>query len=704
MIKTVLYRKKTMGGVMQDADQELPEAGECYPLPEQALSASFRCECDAMRHVYFISATLEMLLGTQSLDLLGAQGQGLLSLIHPDDRPRIAQELELAVRRGGYYQLEYRLLTSNGIFRWMRELGRILHQDGVTWTDGQLEDIEQHKQRELKTIQSEIRFCELANLASDWFWEQDANLRFNWFSLGAESKLATAAQQLIGKCRWELPLLFVSELQMAQHRLQLEAHLPLRNFEYALITLSGTPVWYSVSGNPIFSPDGSFLGYRGIGRNIDARKQAELALKESETKLVQIIEGCPVPIFVINDKHQVSHWNRACQHLMGTSAEEVVGTSEQWRIFYPQQRPVLADMVMMDDSAASLGLARHYAGKSIPSSLIAGAIEAEDFFPNISDEGRWLYFTAAPLKDSVGNIVGAIETLQDFTERRRAEEDVRRLNGELNERNQELAETLEKLHKTQAELVHKAKLASLGAMVAGVAHELNTPVGTALMATTTLSAHQREFEQSAAKGLSRLTLEAFVCSVRQATELLERNLNRTSNLVNSFKQVAADQSSEQRSHFDLHVVVDVACQELSTSLCPSPYLLLNEVPEGISMDSFSNSLGQVLHNLIANALKHAFEEGGVEGRIRIRAQLFDTDMVRIVLDDNGAGIAAQYINRIFDPFYTTKMGQGSSGLGLNIVHNIVTNVLGGGITVRSIPSQGAEFTIELPLTAPRCHD
>jgi PAS domain S-box-containing protein len=685
---------------MQVSDREQPEDRSSGATPEQVPLASFRCDCDALRHVHSMSSAMEMLLGTQALDLAGAQGRGLLSLTHVDDRKRILQELGLAVQRGGFYQLEYRLLISDGEVRWMRELGCILLQDGVTWTDAQLEDTEQGKQSELKIIQNERRFRELADLASDWFWEQDADLRFSWFSLGAESKLFTVPEQLIGRCRWELPLLFVSDQQMVQHRKQLEAQLPLRNFEYALVTVSGTPVWYSVSGNPIFSQDGCFLGYRGIGRNIDARKQAELALKESETKLVQIIEGCPVPIFVIDDKHQVSHWNRACQHLIGTSAAEIVGTSDQWRIFYPQQRPVLADMVMMDDTVASEGLAPHYAGKNAPSGLIAGAIEAEDFFQNISDEGRWIYFTAAPLKDSVGNIVGAIETLQDFTERRRAEEDVRRLNSALNERNHELAETLEKLNETQAELVHKAKLASLGAMVAGVAHELNTPVGTALMAVTTLSEHQREFEKSVEKGLSRLTLEAFIRSVRQATELLERNLNRISNLVNSFKQVAADQSGEQRSHFDLHVVVHAVSQELSATLRQSPCLLINEVPKGIRMDSFSNSLGQVLSNLINNALKHAFGDV-TEGRIRIRALLLDNDMLRIQLDDNGAGIAAQNINRIFDPFFTTKMGQGSSGLGLNIVHNIVTNVLGGRIDVCSVPGQGAEFTIELPLTAPR---
>lgn len=688
---------------MQNFDYEQAKDVFFRGLPKLTSSASFRCDVGAMRNVYFIGTALEMIFGAQTIDLLRSQGRGLLSLIHADDQQRIMQELGGIVQRGGLFQLEYRMSIANGEMHWFRELGCIGHRDGMSWIDGQLEDIEQGKQSELAVIQNEARFHELAYLASDWFWEQDANLRFSWFSLGAESKLSTTPHQLMGKCRWELPLLRVSEQQMAEHRAQLEAHLPLRDFEYALVTTSGVAVWYAVSGNPIFAQDGSFLGYRGIGRNIDARKQAELALKESETKLVQIIEGCPVPIFVINAEHKVSHWNHACQHLIGTSAADIVGTSEQWRSFYSQQRPVLADMVMMDDDAAAVELARHYAGKNMRSSLVAGAFEAEDFFQNISDEGRWLYFTAAPLKDSAGNTVGAVETLQDFTERRRSEENVRRLNSELNERNQQLAETLEKLHQTQAELVHKAKLASLGAMVAGVAHELNTPVGTALMAITTLAAHQRNFEQSATNGISRLALDTFMHSVREATELLERNLIRTSNLINSFKKVAADQSGELRSDFDLSEVVHEVSQELSATLSKIPYQLLNEVPTGIHLNSFSDALRQVLINLIDNVLKHAFD-GMSEGRIRIRAQLIDKDMVRILLDDNGSGIAEQYIERVFDPFFTTKMGQGSSGLGLNIVHNIVTNILGGRIEVHSIVAQGTQFDIELPLTAPQRQD
>jgi diguanylate cyclase (GGDEF)-like protein/PAS domain S-box-containing protein len=158
---------------------------------------------------------------------------------------------------------------------------------------------------------------------------------------------------------------------------------------------------------------------RNYGERL-ARVQAEEEVRESRERLAQIVEGFSVPTFVIDANHTVTHWNRACVSITGVPASEVIGTRNQWRAFYPAERPVMADLIV--DGADDEIIARHYGGKFRRSAVIEGAYEAEDFFPHFGEGGKWLYFTAALSMDSEGKVIGAIETLQDITERKRAEE------------------------------------------------------------------------------------------------------------------------------------------------------------------------------------------------------------------------------------------------------------------------------------------
>ncbi len=141
-------------------------------------------------------------------------------------------------------------------------------------------------------------------------------------------------------------------------------------------------------------------------------------------ELSQIIEGNPVATIVIDSQHRITHWNRACSILTGTPASQMIGTNRQWAPFYPSARPIMADLII--DQALENAISQFYSGKFRPSAIIPGAYEAEDYFPMFGEDGCWLYFTAAVLKDASGQIVGAIETLQDVTARHRAEEALKR--------------------------------------------------------------------------------------------------------------------------------------------------------------------------------------------------------------------------------------------------------------------------------------
>lgn len=265
-------------------------------------------------------------------------------------------------------------------------------------------------------------------------------------------------------------------------------------------------------------------------------------------------------------------------------------------------------------------------------------------------------------------------------------------------RTTELSEALQSLKRTQSELVQSEKLASLGSMVAGIAHELNTPVGNALMVASALEDQRGQFEAGLEGGLSRSHLNQFLLHLRDSADILNRNLSRTAELINSFKQVAVDQTSEQRRRFNLHEVAREVVVTLSPTLRKTSHQFINQVPEGILLDSFPGPLEQVLMNLTTNALRHGFE-GRQNGRILLQADLLPENWVRILFQDDGAGISEQNLQKIFDPFFTTKLGQGGSGLGLSIAYNIVTAMLGGRIEVTSELGKGTTFTIEIPLTA-----
>lgn len=266
--------------------------------------------------------------------------------------------------------------------------------------------------------------------------------------------------------------------------------------------------------------------------------------------------------------------------------------------------------------------------------------------------------------------------------------------------NRELSEAMETLKLAQGELVRSEKLASLGNLVGGVAHELNTPIGNGVMAVSTLHDQVRNFRREMATGLRRSTLETFVNRVERGSEIAVRNLQRANELITSFKQVAVDQTSVQRRHFMLSEVVDEILLTLQPTLRRTPYQVICQIPGNLAMDSYPGPLGQVLTNLLTNALSHGFEGRG-QGRIEIAAEPLGDDQVCLRVGDDGAGIPSELIGRIFDPFVTSKLGRGGSGLGLHIVWNTVTVVLGGSITVDSMPGQGTRFAITLPLVAPR---
>jgi len=266
----------------------------------------------------------------------------------------------------------------------------------------------------------------------------------------------------------------------------------------------------------------------------------------------------------------------------------------------------------------------------------------------------------------------------------------------LQQTNEQLAKTVEQLQSTQEALVESNTLASLGGLVAGVAHELNTPIGVAVTSASYLTEQFRQIEVLHQKGaMTELDFTGCLSKSMEISDVLESNLLRAANLISSFKQVAVDQTHFFAENFDLKEYLSTVIASLSPEIKGTGLAIHLVVPDEISLKSFPGAFAQVVVNLLQNCLRHAFDAGEA-GDLTIKAESRD-DMAVIRFIDDGKGISPEDLPHIFKPFYTTKKGKGGTGLGLNILYNLIHQKLEGSIEVLSQLGHGTEFKITVPL-------
>jgi signal transduction histidine kinase len=277
------------------------------------------------------------------------------------------------------------------------------------------------------------------------------------------------------------------------------------------------------------------------------------------------------------------------------------------------------------------------------------------------------------------------------------EEKVQQRTMALKEANNELIQTLEKLHQFQRQMVQNEKMASLGDMVAGVAHEVNTPIGLGVTASTMmldrLSDMRKAFED---KTLKASSLSKFIAEGEENLNIIYRNLNRAAELISSFKQVAVDQSSENNRVFSFVKLMDEILMSMRPKLKKISHQININCADNLVVESKAGPINQIMINLIMNSIIHGFEDVD-KGQIDITIESVDDTKVSIEFKDNGKGIPEHLRKRIFDPFVTTKRGQGGSGLGMHLVYNLVTQALNGSISIVSEEGQGVQFRILFPV-------
>ncbi|MEN6320957.1 MAG: PAS domain S-box protein [Syntrophaceae bacterium] len=291
---------------------------------------------------------------------------------------------------------------------------------------GIIRDITSRKQTEEALRESEGKYRILAENASDIIWSMDLNLKFTYISPSIEKIQGWSAEELKSLRLQDImpPDSLAKVMTIMEEEIALE-ETPgtdpkrTRRFEIEEYHKNGSIIWMELIARFLRNEQGELIGITGITRDITDRKRSEVALKESERRLHDIIQGSPISAFVIGKDHRIIYWNKALEELSGIKADTVIGTSEQWRAFYSKARPCMADLLV--DQALE-AVPRWYVEKYVKSRLQEEAYEATDFFPEMGDTGKWLRFTAAVIRDSHGDIVGAMETLEDITEHKQAEE------------------------------------------------------------------------------------------------------------------------------------------------------------------------------------------------------------------------------------------------------------------------------------------
>ncbi len=427
-----------------------------------------------------------------------------------------------------------------------------------------------------------------------------------------------------------------------------------------------------------------------LRERIAALEQSQRRLSESEARFKTLFDMAPLPLTVSDRDGRIVAANRALVHTFGKPAANLIGKRSDEVPFWASAMERERIWQIYRDEGAVHGA---IAGVLLPDGSV----------------GSVAIWSSSLTLDGNGAIIWA---LLDLSEELNAKRELKDLNYSLESRvrersaaleraNADLSAALQTLQHTQDELLASEKMASLGSLVAGIAHELNTPIGNSLLASSALRDRVQHFERHVAAGaLRRSELSAHLQEVATASELISGSLHKAAELISSFKQIAVDQTNDQRRAFDLLAAVQDTIATYMPRLRRVPCEVVLQIPAGLVLDSYPGGLYQILNNLINNALNHAFEKRH-GGEIVVRAELKDEDMVELQFNDDGCGMTEEVQRRVFDPFFTTKMGQGGTGLGMNIVYNIVTGVLGGRIAVDSAPGAGTSIRMVFPRVAPQ---
>ena len=400
----------------------------------------------------------------------------------------------------------------------------------------------------------------------------------------------------------------------------------------------------------------------------------EREIVERERALSQIIDGNTIPTFVINKDHIVTHWNRACENFFGYKAGEIVGTNKQWLPFRPEKRPIMADVIV--DEMEEKEIDKYYGHSWRKSALIEGAYEAEEFFPHIGEKGKWLFFTASPIKNAGGKTVGSIETFWDTTERREAKEALQTAHDDLEQKTTELEQAnidLKKLDELRS------------TFLANMSHELRTPLNSIIGYTDLLSDRiDGDITEEQEKSLTKVHKNA-------------KNLLTLINEILDMSRIESGRVELDLSAVDVQEIIQTTISSLEPMVNKKTLIINTDFDENLPLTyADPDRVRQVVTNLLHNAIKFTSK-----GRIILSVRRSQTPkLVEVCISDTGMGIREKDFDKLFDMFTPLDISAtrpyGGVGLGLSICKGLV-EMQGGNIWVESKYGEGSKFYFTLPL-------
>jgi PAS domain S-box-containing protein len=605
-----------------------------------------------------------MLVGFSRDEVAGlSDGEYIERFVHPDDRQRVREAYGPALVNDRPIDVEYRLIRSDGKVLFVHEVGEPVFDQGgeVVGQIGTLQDITERKRAEDALRTSEARFRDFTETASDWFWEMGETLRFTYLSDRFEEATGVPIKDVIGLTREELYDRHMAasdkgnrEKWQAHHN-QIEARQAYRDFEVTWRYPDRTERTFAHSGKPVLDETGAFRGYRGTGVEITDRKKAETALREGERRFRGLFEQSAVGMAHAAPDGRVLEVNQAYSDFTGYAISELIGKR--------------FDQVVHPDDLESAAAHRR--------SVLDGKAENpmhERRYLRKSGEQRWGLAGVAPFRDENGVLEGYIVQVQDITERKRIEAEIRRLNEELEER---VDSRTAELRETQEELVRKERLAALGKLTGTVSHELRNPLGA-----------------------MRTSLATIRKLARGGEPILERSVEILDNSVSRCDSIISDLLDYSRVR-DLAPSVTVVDEWLNALLdeyqMPPGITLCRELGAGAIIALDRDRLSQVVNNLLDNACQAMLAEdnaapGDAERRVTVATSL-SGGRVELSVSDTGPGIPPAELEKVFEPLYSTKAF--GVGLGLPLVRQIVEQH-GGRIEADRTVGHGTRMVLWLP--------
>jgi PAS domain S-box-containing protein len=572
---------------------------------------------------------------------------------HPADRERIEEMTrELLAGDALNHEFEYRLLRGKAReLRWIHTRWKIFRDaTGLALrVIGVVSDITERRRAADELRESEARFRALTALWSDWYWRQDEHLRFTYSTAAIDPPDGYPGGSAIGKARWELPDIAPLSSSWDEHRKLLAAHKPFRDFEYSRVAGDGTVRYVSTSGTPIFDEDGEFRGYHGVGRDITERKRVEEELHSRQEMLEVAQKAARAVAFEwrVDAGQGQNRWSPELEAMYGIPAGSYDGTFESWKkLVHTEDWPTVSD--------------------AIKTARETGDVDAQYRVVHAGGAISWLHAKGRLFFDAERKPTRIVGFMLDVTDRHLGAEELRRMERQLR----------------QAQ-----RLEALGTLAGGIAHDFNNLLGAILgygeMALRNVRAGSR----------LRRDIESMVIAGERGRSLVERILAFSRSGVG--ERIAVHVEGVVRETLALftaklpsHIVIEQRLQAGNAAVMGDP-----------------TQIHQVLMNLLTNAvqampsggtLRISLERARVEAaRVAVTGTVDPGEYLALVVADTGSGIPADIFERIFDPFFTTKDVGVGTGLGLSLVHGIVTG-LGGVIDVATTVGTGSVFKVYLP--------